>query len=192
MKTTILEPSGVWEYFQENCDDLRDMMFLVAENDEYGTEIYITNDGGLPAVIVTADGVQVFEEAIVSERDCEKTVGKAYDTYLTEAAVQALLEDMYLEDDEELSINEREEELNDAIYDFLIVVLDGFLDENSCDYDKLCEDLKDHFCEYIARKHELPVRRPMYLEYEDGRTEYEEYPYEHMDFEDEDNPIYEK
>ena len=51
------------------------------------------------------------------------------------------------------------------------------------------DDIKEHVLEYIARKHRLPIYRPMYLEGEDGKDFYSEYPYEEMIFDY--NPIYE-
>ena len=52
------------------------------------------------------------------------------------------------------------------------------------------EDCLDHFIEYIARKHKVDVYRPMYIQYEGEEAEYCEYPYDELEFDDEDNPIY--
>ena len=56
--------------------------------------------------------------------------------------------------------------------------------------EEIADDVKEHTLEYIARRHGLPIYRPMYLEDEDGKDFYSEYPYEEMIFEDY-NPIYE-
>ena len=118
-----------------------------------------------------------------------------YETYLTDKVVATLseLDGGELLTDEEIEgiIDERECELDCAVSDFLMVVLHDYFDDLTTDYAEICDDLKEHFLEYIARKHDLPVYRPMYLEYDDG-DEFEEYPYENMEFDDEDNPVYKK
>ena len=57
------------------------------------------------------------------------------------------------------------------------------------DIDDAIVDVKEHMLEYMARKPGLLIYRPMYLEDEDGKDFYSEYPYEEMIFED-CNPIY--
>jgi hypothetical protein len=42
----------------------------------------------------------------------------------------------------------------------------------------------------MARKWGLMIRRPMFLEDEAGEEFFEEFPYDCIEFEDEDNPIY--
>ena len=88
------------------------------------------------------------------------------------------------------AIEEREMELDIAVSEFISAVLGGDAYLDSEDYDDIIEDCKDHFLEYLARKHGLDIFRPMVLEDEDGEDFYEEYPYECMEFDDEDNPIY--
>lgn len=186
--------SDVWSYFQDKREDLKSHMHQIAGNSEYGVEIYITEDCGLPSIVVTADDVQVYDETAVNEHDCQKTVENIYDEYLTSKAIEALSE----EDDDELTaleiedmIDERESELDTAVYEFVMTAIqDAYYDDYTSDLDDICDDLKEHFLEYMARKHGLPVYRPMMLEYEDGTEEMSEYPYEDMEFEDPDNPLY--
>lgn len=192
-KEITIEASDVWGYFCKHKDELSKFMHQIAENKEYGTVVFVTEESGLPSIVVTADGAQVYEEMAVSESDCAKTVRKIYEDYLTDKVIATLgdeggvdLTEMEIED----MITEREDELDLAVMDFMTVALDGYVDDNSPDFDDICSDLKEHFLEYMARKHGLLVRRPMWLEYEDGTEEFEEYPYENMEFDDEDNPIY--
>ncbi len=189
----IISETEVWDYFQECKEDLKTHMHKIAENAEFGIEIYITEDVGFPNIVVTADNVQVFEETAISENDCQKTVSKIFDDYLTSKVVTTLLgkegEDKSTEADIEDTIAEREEEIDCLVWDFVAGLTDGaYVD--GIDLDKVLDDCKEHFLEYIARKHGIPIYRPMILEYEDGTEEVEDYPYEHMEFDDEDNPIY--
>lgn len=187
--------SDVWGYFQENTEDLKSHMHQIAGNSEYGVEIYITDDCGLPSIVVTADDVQVYDETAVNAHNCQKTVEKIYDEYLTSKAIKALAG----EEDDELTaleiedmIYERESELDDAVYEFVMtaIIQGSYFGESISDFDDICEDLKEHFLEYMARKHGLAVYRPMMLEYEDGTEEMSEYPYRDMEFDDPDNPLY--
>lgn len=189
--------SDVWGYFQDKKENLKSYMHQIASNPEYGVAIFVTEDSGLPSIVVTADNVQVYEETTVNEHDCEKTVDKIYDDYLTSKVINSLVDNDDGESDDltaleiEDMIDERENELDAAVYEFLMtVVQDAYIDDYTSDFDDIVEDLKEHFLEYIARKHGLPVYRPMMLEYEDGTEEMSEYPYEDMEFDDPDNPLY--
>lgn len=203
----IVQASEVWGYFQRKKDELYRTMILIAENPDYGTEVYISNDCGYPDIIVTADNVCVCEEIPTSYAQCVATVINIYNDYLTLRAIQLLsgFDKKDPKDDDEESgdpcaltreeeleiIEEREDYLDLAVSDFIAVAADEMLHNDDPNFGALIEDVKDHFCEYLARKHNLPVRRPMYLEYSDG-IKFEEYPYENMEFEDKDNPIYKK
>lgn len=193
-KITVLA-SDVWGYFQDAKEDLRLHMHQIAGNPEYGVEIFVTEDSGLPSIVVTADDVQVYDETAVNAHDCQKTVEKVYNDYLTPKVITSLsgnndsegLTNLGIED----IIDDRECELDAAVYDFVMTATqEAYIDNYAVDIDDVMEDLKEHFLEYMARKHGLPVYRPMMLEYEDGSEEMSEYPYEDMEFDDSDNPLY--
>lgn len=199
----ILLASDAWNYFQKCKDELKTHMHLIAQNTEYGTEVYITEDKGLPNVVIIADGQQVHEETMINAIDCKETLEGIYDKFLTASAISSLSEDyndeLYVnadadesEDDEydEAVISRREDVLYEAIYDFLSLASDDYLDLDSPEVSEIIEDCKEHFLEYIARKHSVPVYRPMVLEYDDGTEEVSEFPYEDMEFDDPDNPLY--
>lgn len=188
--------SDVWHYFQENKEELQALMHQIAGSPEYGIAIYVTEDSGLPNIVVTSDDMQVYDETVVSEADCLSTVEKIYDDYLTAKVVTSL--SAIVDGDTEQNsldiediISERETELDVAVYEFVLTALNGaYYDDSSANFDDMLEDCKEHFLEYLARKHELPVYRPMILEYEGGEEEMSEYPYEDMEFDDPDNPLY--
>ena len=84
-------------------------------------------------------------------------------------------------------IEEREDEITVLFQNLLFDLLVDTANEDIIN--DIVEDVKEHTLEYIARKHGMPIYRPMYLEGEDGTDFYSEYPYEEMIFED-CNPIY--
>lgn len=90
-------------------------------------------------------------------------------------------------DDEQMLIDEREEEIDSAVREFVNIVSDTGCYNLT---DEAMDDLKEHFLEYMYRKWGIGIYRPMYLEDADtGEDYFTEYPYDDMVFED-DNPIY--
>lgn len=191
MQTITVSASEMWDYFRKHKEELGKEEHIVAENDEFGVVITITEERGMPYFVVTADDYQYAEESAVSEKDCKETVEELYDKYLTGKFIDEEDYAVSLLTQEDM-ISERELELDDAI----VLLVDAILE---CDAmvalgtnaDAVCEDVKDHIIEYLARKHKLSIRRPMILEDEEtGEDFFTEHPYECMVFEDEDNPIY--
>ena len=194
-KIIVLQPHEVWMQHLRSIAEPSSML-EIASCVEYGISVYLCQDEqGCPSIAVEADGGMVFAEDIFTADDCQRTVEKVYDTYLTDKAVGAL-QDFYglcgdiSQLDQEDAIAQQEEELDTLVYEFVIGVLGGvvYIDNNGMD--AILSDIKEHFLEYMARKHNLPIFRPMMLEDDEGMF-YEEYPYECMDFSDKDNPIYE-
>lgn len=191
----FVEAQGVWDFIQ----DKQPALYKLAENPTYGIEVYVSWDVPNIEISVEADGVILFVGTADSAESCEELVSRVYSEYTTNSIVNTLLteseedrinsevEDELSEDDK---IEEREAELDDAVYYFVSAVLGDFFDDVLDELGELCDDLKEHFLEYMARKHGLAIYRPMYLEDENGEDFFEEYPYECMEFDDEDNPVY--
>lgn len=196
MSTILIEATDLWDYYEEHQKELTASMHEVASCFDYGVKIYLTADEGKPQIVVEADEEEVYRENVMGKVDCQNTAEKIYDDYLTSKALEMLCLDdrivMSEEDEWDDAIQEREEELDAAVYQFYTDVLGGSPYYDGEDMDEMLDDLKDHFLEYMARKWGIDVYRPMMLEDEDGNDFYEEYPYECMIFEDEDNPIYQK
>lgn len=196
-------PGDIWSYFQKNRTDIEKEQHAIAENEEYGVVIYLTEEKGFPCIIATADGYQYEEITVTSESECENSADKMYEKYLTS---KFLLEGLDNSDDDEsteetLSLTEEEkiDEREFELDDIMTFVLDAVLEEDATallgndEVEEICEDVKDHLLEYLYRKHGISVRRPMYLEDTDtGEDFFTEYPYDCMEFEDEDNPLYKK
>ena len=192
----IIEAPEVWSYFQKNKEKLESSMHEIASNPEYGVEIYVTEENGLPTIIVQSDDTEVYSEKTINPTDCNETVKKIYDNFLTIKALDFLSDVKDYEDEgydrleREFIIDDREIELDEAVYYLIDTVCDGKYSDYCIDED-IVNDIKEHFLEYLARKWGMPIYRPMYLEDADGEGEfYEEYPYDYMVFEDEGNPIY--
>lgn len=191
----ILQPDEVWDYFVEHEEEYDKYMFEIASCSEYGTAVYLSRSSkGVGCITVEADDQEVYNEEVIDAEDTKKTVQKVYDDYLTDKVIE-ILSDFEPQEgdtlqDQEDEIAMREEELDNLIWDFVMGVFGG---ETYADFDctgEVLDDLKDHFLEYMYRKHGFDIYRPMVLEDEDGTEFFEEYPYEHMEFDDEDNPMY--
>lgn len=191
MSTIRVKPEEAWKYFAERKNTLKDAQLSIAENEEYGVEVFMSAfDENVIKFSVFLGTQEKASEYAVSEDDCKKTLKELYDKYLTDR----LLDDENFEECSQLEIedmiSEREADFDEAIMYLVNLAIEDDGEILGDDYDDIIEDVKDHILEYMARKHGLGVRRPMILEDEDGEEFFEEYPYECMEFEDEDNPIY--
>ena len=198
MQNIIIEADDVWSYFQQHKKELEKVSHIIAKNEEYGVEITLTCERNLPYFVVEADGYQYEEESATSKQDCTITVEELYERYLTDNFLTELERMDIVEEDPDIPtlldqddmISERELELDDAVSMFMDTVLD-YADIDIENIDDVYDDIKEHMLEYISRKHGVRIRRPMILEDVDsGEDFYTEYPYECMEFEDKDNPIY--
>lgn len=188
MDNIVLYPSGVWEYFQNHKDELKDNMLKIAESPNGSWEVWIYNEDDNLRIIVTDTDDDIIDEGwATTEPECLDVVGDMYSCYLGYVGDEVDLdgEDEYI--NKEL-ISEREDEIDVLFRNMLFDLLDKSVAEDVIE--EIADDVKEHTLEYIARRHGLPIYRPMYLEDEDGKDFYSEYPYEEMIFEDY-NPIYE-
>ena len=193
MEQIKVKPHEIWDYFQQNRSEMANRLHLIAGNWEYGTSIYVTETNGLPEIVVFMDNSVVEEESCATAADCREIAEDLYETYLTVKAVSAALKDNRCSErlmDQDLMIDEREDELDSAFDDLLLIILGDDFYPLHDEIDEIKEDLKDHVCEYLARKFGIDLYRPMYLEDESGMEFFEERPYDCMEFTDPDNPIY--
>lgn len=207
MSITI-QPEEVWEFFQPKKKELKTKMLRIAENFDFGVKVFLTESAGHPKFVVEMDDEEVYSETCIGKEDTRETANRIYNKYLTSQVINEVFGE--LEDDdvdappdeedyddieitrmgEEEEIDDREMELDSAIYDFVSEVLDAPLEDCVTNADEIYDDLKEHFLEYMARKWGLVIRRPMFLEDENEEEFFEEFPYDCIEFEDEDNPIY--
>lgn len=181
-------PDDIWDYFLDcqisSCNSVFDE---IAYNREYGVSVYLgETEVGYPEFSVFDDGDEIFYEEARTPEECADILEMIYDTYLPDGKIIDCYESKY---EEEEVISRREDTLYAATHNFFAEVLDLALPDSQ-DFDNVIEDCMNHFLEYMARKHNLDIYRPMYLEDENGKVSFEEYPYPQLAFEDENNPIY--
>lgn len=184
MVREIVKPKSIWKYYLNFRKELDNEMHLIAENTDKRIKVYLTRND-LPTIIVEDGGSEIYSEVFFDPDNGEATVDKVYKKYLdpkdTEASENS--ERKEKEDDlEEASeiIDEREEQLDSAIYEFISEVIgeDDLYNDTYENMDEIIEDLKEHFLEYMAETHGILIYRPMFVENEDGTETYTEYPYE--------------
>lgn len=182
MVDIIISPKDAWDRLAAMGNGVN---MLVATNNENGAKLFLTSmvEEDYPVAIVTVDGDLVYEQIVVNSEDCEETVSEVIDTIMYDLVTEV---DGCDNDGTEDLVAEREAELADAIYDFLNVAV---LDTSRVDA-AVFEDCLEHFLEYIHLKHKLPVYRPMVIEYNDGSESFEEYPYDCLEFDDENSVVY--
>lgn len=184
--TQTLKPHEVWDYFIKHKEELESSMEPIAENGDFDVVIYLTNEKGSPALFIESsnfDSTDVYIEN--DEESCLIAIQDAYKTYLTDEVVNVIMESV--EADREDDIEDRESDLTSITTRFI----EDILGESPILYSDLIEDViedcKEHFLEYMYRKHHLDIYRPMELEDDDG-VFFEEYPYEYIEFSD--APLY--
>ena len=218
MKNVTIQPDECWDYFLENRDDLLINEHILAENkEEYGIEICLGNQFDLPIFNVYLDDDVIFTDFVSAEENaqeaCTDILTEIYNDYLDdiESTLKTIVTDeidddvgvdddvgndnSYEQSDEywDKLVNQdqsaiQEQQIDETLEEFLGVICDCFVKRTFTPNE--FEDIKDHFCEYVARKYRKKVYRPMYLEREDGTEFFAEFPYDNMVFDDPDNPIY--
>jgi len=149
-----IQPQDLWAKFQREKEELKTTMKLIAENPEYGVEIYLTEQDGYPAITVLVDDTECCCDVGLNASDCEQTASAIYDDYLTSKIIEILGapeddgDDLTEQEIQEL-IEDRENELSMLVYDFVRAVLDTDVEDYIRDPDTFCEDCVDHFLEYF-------------------------------------------
>lgn len=181
---TIVKPENIWKHFEEHKSKLREIMEPVAINDEYDVIIYLTNENELPCLIAESSNFKNQEHRIKDEKSCTETARMVYNLYLTEQIIMVIMneeEDEDTEPDVEDEIFEREADLDSFVERFIEDAFEGDPILYSNKLQSVVEDCKEHFLEYLYRKHGLSAYRPMELEDDDG-VFIENYPYECMEY----------
>jgi hypothetical protein len=187
-----VKPEDVWKFYNRNAEQLAEEMVSIAENEDTGMNVYLTEDSDTPQLVVTDNNDKVVhEEYLVSSRDAEHSAKKIYEKYIVPIDTTTVSDD---EDDEEITrsdmedaIYEREDEILMAFEDFLEVLMEENRDTIYDGYhDKQFDDLLNKVVRTIAVDSGVRVRRPMFLiDERTGLEVYTEYPYEEYDFDDE-------
>lgn len=190
MRNVIVKPGEVWNYFVKNRKVLESEEHIVAENEDFGVVVVITNLGDLPQIIVRSDDFEMYSTVLLSPEDAARTVEDTYNSYLTEAIFSKIQEPKE-EEDEDYGVSVQEDEIDDCIVNLLSVVSAYDLQKTD-NFAEICEDLKEHILEYLYLKHGVKIYRPMFIKFDDGSVEYCSYPYDKLNLDNADNPIYKK
>ena len=195
MGTILIQAEEVWTYFCSHRNELLEGEILIAFNQDFNVEIYMTTDRGELMIVVNLDDEPVHSEYMYDKLDCTHSMKVIYDKYLSERIVNELiLSDAFVDDpvddsysdgsyaevNEEIIIDEREGDLSIAVNDMLDSILPGNVEID----DDLIEDIKDAICERLYAVHGISVYRPMFLEDDDGSDYVTEYPYPEMELEE--------
>lgn len=195
----LVEPDGVWQFFEENLEALRSGAKLtVAERMEYGIQILAGFDD-YPKLIVEQDEEEVCEEYCFNAKDASDTLRRMSDDYLTSKAILDAMDEEeadswdswdsndYTDNDSEIEVTE--DDIRETTRDFISYVTGLSATMIS---DEELEDCTNHFLEYLARKWEhTDIVRPMKLKDADtGESYFTRHPYEDIVWSDPDNPLY--
>ena len=184
-----VKPEDVWKFYNRNAPQLAEEMVSIAENEDTGTNVYLTEDNDSPQLVVTDNNDKVVhEEYLVSQRDAEHSAKKIYEKYMVpiDAGDDDSDDDEITRSDMEDAIYEREDEILMAFEDFMEVLMEEDRDALYDGYhDKQFDELLNKVVRLIATESGVRVRRPMFLVDEaSGLEVYAEYPYEEYDFDD--------
>ena len=173
-----LSPKDVWGYYKNHVKELEEKTKVVAYNLDFNTEIHICDGNGALDICVYLDNHEVITEETLNATETERLMTELYDTYIYNAEnfVKSRAEQMEADEEEEL-IEERELELDDAVYEFLVTILGESFNISSKDTQEILENLKDCICHTLYEKHGINVYRPMYIADDDGNEEFCLYPY---------------
>lgn len=177
----IYEPEEVWGLFLSEKESIGKEFPLAY--DDGGIEIVmvpnICNDyldeEVFPYIVTKFLNDDMLVEVCINEKDCVATVADAYEC-LGDSIIVNDNEDSYQESDVDNKIEDREDELYEAVEDFLAIVVDDSRDFDLYVDDKTVRKLKDKFLAFIDREG-IPVYRPAMVTGPGGEIIYTEYPY---------------
>lgn len=175
----LLNPDEVWDYFYTSDTDFGSFNELIAYNEAFGVEVYLGMSNGCPQISVMIDDALELEEFVVSEEDCADIVNKIYKEYLV--CDSADFEETE-EETEQSIIEDNEDELDSAVIDFVTTATKLTCVEVMRFPESVLNDLKEHFLEYMYRKHGIEPYRPMIIEYDKGDEEFSCSPYKNLEF----------
>lgn len=159
-------PDDIWDLIEDNREKLEKKPEVIAEDNE--VTVYLSVSHGVPIISVYSGGNEAMAEAIFSEADAKRTAERIY--------AEAIIDDEPVDVDE--VIQAREEELDLAIEDLLLVVFD--------EGDALAIDLeeaKEKILTFLSNEYpEILIYRPMLVD-DDGEEVYSEFPYSEYEIE---------
>ena len=183
-----LYPGELWDYIEENIEELRNVILTIAEDTtkdiEINIEIGSKADKDEISMTVYDGGKEIDREVLLNKYDATEACRYFYKLYFTD--IVDVDEDQPEKDQEEEPdvtppeswledrIDEREVILNDALTDFVDIVSDY---EVLPDLGTVWDDMLDDILSIIS-DYGIPVYRPCYMDDGNGGEVFVEYPYE--------------
>ena len=187
-KVVTVEPVDLWDYYHDHEDELKTEMHEIAEDAEKGVSIYITDNGGKPAVVVVVDEEEAYRENMISSGDCNASTVAIFndwlDGYREDPGEDEEIDDPYgiflTDSQKDNMILEREEELEIAFEDLAFTLLGGSeIGAFPGEMEALAAELKDLVIDYVAKMYNGDFYRPQYIVDEYGTESFELYPYKY-------------
>lgn len=178
--TVRIRPKDVWDFYMGNMYRLRYEDYVLAEA-VGGVSVVICVDAAYDLVVMAQFNGKTYSiSRPTTPKECEEIVQKLYDKY----EISEDLEEQVEADEEDESVIaeqdevfEREDQLKLAFYDFMVAVVededliyDGGFDE------QISEIMEETLVNIAA--YGFPIRRPTYMEDDDGEEKLVDYPYE--------------
>lgn len=171
--------NSIWDLFCENRDRLSKELVLIAEDDELGLEVCVTEENGALLFVVLDGGQIEFKGSRYDRTSSEATLQFIYDSFFKSSKTES--EEVNVSrDDYEDKIYEREDELYLAAADFLSVLLckDDPFEVQDLHGEEFIDEFVDYICEYLRNECGISVYRPVIIDLDDGTEEFEDYPYD--------------
>lgn len=148
--SVIISTGEIRSFFNENKSTLKNEYCLVAEREDTGVEVYITEECGLPCFTVEVNGCVENEVRVTYETQIENDYFMVLNLYIYDDNDDEFLDAIDIE---------RLEEIHSATLDYLSVLLecepDGFFD------DDCTEEIASAFEEYLYNTYGISVRHPI-------------------------------
>lgn len=163
-----VQPSEVWEFFQQNRKELAEKYLLVASSDDGEVEIYLTEENGMPFFSVEVNGECESEADSVSKANAENNYRELLSLFIDSDGSSELF------DDDEL---ERLNEIQAAAEDFLSVLIGCYPEEACIEYDEI-DQIVDLVEKFMYEECGIPIYHPTIEEDEaTGTAQVVHYPY---------------
>ena len=174
-----VNPNGVWDYFTENKNSLREKTVIIACNEDTGNEICLTCESNFPTVEVFVDNTMCEKYQGINALDIRSETTRLYAEYLLAPKRTEKKKKLSTEEQINRKINERDEELLNAFREFLSVV---WIDRPEFFFDGIEEseiqEILDETLDNIGYDHGISIYRPCYMEGDDGEEFFTPYPYD--------------
>lgn len=78
-----IKPEELWDYFIKNKKRLSEVFDIIGESDveELGVKLLLTNENGLPYLVIRVDGDDVYEMEVSDEEESQSTAIEVFDRF---------------------------------------------------------------------------------------------------------------